>query len=129
MKQNFLLAMGLIVVMLSSCRKEVMLRNELDGGRWKVVKITTSYNNHENIYSPPANFYFFDKEGFTGVYYSDNDSDPITWSVTDNMITITKKEKSLSYTVLRSGYGNQIWERKYTDWNTEVTETYELQKQ
>ncbi|MFM7022443.1 MAG: hypothetical protein ACKOXB_05655 [Flavobacteriales bacterium] len=130
MKGKILLTIGLLVLTtIFSCTKEASIEIALDGERWKIESVTTSYTNHRNTYMPPADFYYFDKEGRGGFYYSNNDSDPIVWSVNDDKITITKRNKSLTYTVLAGGFARQTWQRQYYSWDNQVTEVYELRKE
>ncbi len=128
MKKLILLSLVSFSLFLTSCSKETMIKNELDGEKWKVVKITTTTGSTSNSTAPDAEFYAFDKDGGKGTMTDGTYSAAFTWSVSESTVTLTFTN-STSYTVTKSGYSKQTWERKYSFFGNDYTEVTELEKQ
>jgi hypothetical protein len=124
MKKTLLIASLAIGFTFSSCKKETTITNQLDGEVWKVVTITEVDGNDTDIDNDPQISFAFDKEGGKATKTVGGLIWDVTWSVTEDKITITDLGSQI-YTIKDSGYSKQTWEQ--VD-GSEIT-TYELEKQ
>jgi|APGre2960657468_1045069.scaffolds.fasta_scaffold14197_2 hypothetical protein len=129
MKKILLLSLTVFSLMLSSCSKETMITNELDGEIWKVTNISTVNGSNTNTNASPSITYTFDKEGGKGTKMDGSNTYNITWSVADETLTVVVEGwATYTYTIKKSGYSKQTWERTYSFIGTNV-ETLSLEKQ
>jgi len=129
MKKIALWSLSIFTMLLMSCSKQTTITNQLDGEVWKVTNVSTVNGSTTNTNASPSITYTFDKEGGKGTKMDGSNTYDITWSVSDETLTIVV-EGTLTYTysIKDSGYSKQTWERTYSFFGTNV-ETSTLEKQ